>query len=161
MRQNADVSAFVPPFVDLTNVTSVEKYNTISTYAMKAMTADELREIANISEGMENRISQASFTNMDEYLSLTSKRYTRSTIKRIAACATIGLKKELITLAKDEKPYCTVLACKPSKKKTLFALLASSDGYFYFKPSDCEKSSPVRPLIDLDEKAAKILKLCY
>lgn len=159
MRQNADVSAFVPPFVDC--VTSVEKYNTISTYAMKAMTADELREIANISEGMENRISQASFTNMDEYLSLTSKRYTRSTIKRIAACATIGLKKELIALAKDEKPYCTVLACKPSKKKALFALLASSDGYFYFKPSDCEKSSPVRPLIDLDEKAAKILKLCY
>lgn len=102
MRQNADVSAFVPPFVDLTSVTSVEKYNTISTYAMKAMTADELREIANISEGMENRISQASFTNMDEYLSLTSKRYTRSTIKRIAACATIGLKKNSSLLQKTK-----------------------------------------------------------
>lgn len=161
MRQGADVSAFIPPFVDLKTVTSVDKYNMISTYAMKAMTASELKDIANISEGMENRISQAPFTNMDEYLTLTSKRYTRSTIKRIAACATIGLKKELIELAKQEKPYCTVLACKPSKKKAMFALLAQSDGYFYFKPSDCDKSSPVRPLIDLDEKAAKILNLCF
>lgn len=47
------------------------------------------------------------------------------------------------------------------KKKALFALLAQSDGYFFFKHSDCEKDCPVRPLVDLDEKAAKIQKLCY
>lgn len=161
MRENRDVSPFIPPYVDLSRTIDISKYNTISTYAMKSMTAEELREIANIGEGMENRISQAPFTNMNEFLTLTSKRYTRSTIKRIAACATIGLTKELAILAKQEKPYCTVLACKPSKKKALFSLLANGDGYFYFKPSDCDKSSPVRPLVELDEKAAKIQNLCY
>lgn len=161
IAQNEDVSAFVPPFVDLSTHANIDKYNVISTYAMKAMSASELKEIANISEGMENRISQSSFNNMDEFLGLTSKRYTRSTIKRIAACATLGLTKDLINLANDERPYCTVLACKPSKKKVLFALLAQSDGYFFFKHSDCEKDCPVRPLVDLDEKAAKIQKLCY
>ncbi len=155
-----DFSKFVPPFVTAEKFADIEKYNTISTYAMKAMSADQLKDIANISEGMENRISNSDFNNMDDFLSLTSKRYTRSTIKRIAASATVGLTKELVDLAKREKPYTTVLACKPSKKKALFALLAQSDGYFYFKPSDCPKDSPVRPLIDLDDKAARIQKLC-
>ena len=161
MSQGGDVSAFIPPFVNLDNVVNIEKYNTISTYAMKAMTASQLKDIANISEGMENRISQASFTSMEEFLGLTSKRYTRSTIKRIAACATLGLGKDLVELAKEQKPYCTVLAFKPSKKKVLFSLLAQGDGYFFFKHSDCEKDCPVRPLVDLDEKASKIQKLCY
>lgn len=160
LAQDEEVSQFIPPFVDLSNVADVNKYNTISTYAMKAMTATQLGEIANISEGMENRIAQAGFNTMDEFLTLTSKRYTRSTIKRIASCATIGVTKELVNLAKEEKPYCTVLAFRPSKKKALFSLLASADGYFFFKASDCEKDCPVRPLIDLDEKAAKIQRLC-
>ncbi len=161
MGDNLDVSAFVPPFVNLDDVISPAKYNMISTYAMKAMSADELKDIANISEGMENRIYQSSFNNYEEFLGLTSKRYTRSTIKRIAASATVGLTKELVKLANEEKPYCTVLAFRPSKKKALFALLAQSDGYFFFKHSDCESDCPVRPLIDLDNKAAKIQKLCY
>lgn len=160
LYQGEDVSNFVPPFVNLDNIAKIDKYNTISTYAMKSMSASQLKEIANISEGMENRISQSSFNSMEEFLNLTSKRYTRSTIKRIACCATLGLSKDLVQLAKDEKPYCTVLAFKPSKKKALFSLLASADGYFFFKHSDCEKDCPVRPLVDLDEKAGKIQKLC-
>lgn len=161
LREETDTAPFMPPFVDLSKVASVDKYNTISTYAMKSKTAEELGEIANISEGMENRISKTDFMNMEQFLNLTTKRYTRSTIKRIAASATVGLTKQLSDLAKTEKPYCTVLACKPSKKKQLFSLLASADGYFYFKPSDCSSDSPVRPLIDLDERAAKIQRLCY
>ena len=160
IAQNQDISAFVPTFVDLSAHTDIDKYNVISTYAMKSMSACDLKEIANISEGMENRISQSSFNNMDEFLGLTSKRYTRSTIKRIAASATVGLTKDLINLAAKQPPYCTALAFKPSKKKALFALLAQSEGYFFFKHSDCEKDCPVRPLVDLDEKAAKILKIC-
>jgi len=161
IRQNETYSSFIPPFVNLEKMVDLDKYNTISTYAMKAMSAEQLSQLANISEGMENRIYKSDFTNMDEYLDLTTKRYTKSTIKRIAACATIGLTKELVELAKNEKPYTTVLAVKPSKKKALFSLLSQSDGYFYFKPSDCPNDSPVKPLIDLDNKALKIQNLCY
>ena len=39
-------------------------------------------------------------------------------------------------------------------------ILANADGYFFFKSSDAEKDCPVRPLVDLDEKALKIQKLC-
>lgn len=161
IASNQDVSAFVPPFVNLDNVINLAKYNTISTYAMKSMTATQLKEIANISEGMENRIYQSSFNTYDEFLLLTSKRYTRSTIKRIAASATVGIKKSHIALANEQKPYCTVLAFRPSKKKALFSLLSQADGYFFFKHSDCTDDCPVKPLIELDNMSAKIQKLCY
>ncbi len=161
MFAGENVSAFVPEYVKLDDAIDQNKYNIISTYSLKSKTAEELSELANISEGMENRISKADFNSMDEYLLLTTKRYTRSTIKRIAASATIGLTKELVELAKNEKPYTTVLAVRPSKKKALFSLLASSCGYFFFKPSDCEKQHPIRKLIDLDIRAQKVQQLCH
>ena len=160
LAEGTDVKRFIPDFVDLGDIANVQKYNTISTYALSSMSADKLKEIANVSEGMENRIAKSDFDDFDDVLTMTSKRYTRSTIKRIAASATVGLTKELVALAKNEKPYCTVLAIRPSKRKTLLPILASADGYFFFKSSDCPSGSPVRPLIDLDEKAAKIQKLC-
>ncbi|MBR4800703.1 MAG: nucleotidyltransferase family protein [Clostridia bacterium] len=160
LAEGENVERFLPEFVKLDERIDNAKYNTISTYALSAMSAEELKEVANISEGMENRIAKSDFESMNDVLSLTSKRYTRSTIKRIAASATVGLKKELVNLANEEKPYCTVLAVRPSKRKSLFPILASANGYFFFKASDCPADSPVRPLVDLDEKAAKIQKLC-
>ena len=151
----------VPEFVKKEDmVVDPTTYGTISTYALKSKTPDELAEITNIHEGMENRISKSDFNSFEEFLGLTTKRYTRSTIKRIAACTAVGVTKSLVQLAKEEKPYTTILAIRDSKRKKILPLLSSADGYFYYKPSDCEKDSPVRPLIDLDEKAAKVLKLC-
>lgn len=156
-----DFSRLVPEFVKPEEMTvNPTVYQTISTYALKSKTTDELAEIANISEGMENRISKSDFNSFEEFLELTTRRYTRSTIKRIAACTAVGATKALLELAQTEKPYTTILAIKDSKRKKILPLLSSADGYFYYKPSDCPKDSSVRPLIDLDLKAAKILNLC-
>lgn len=160
MQEGKDFAAFVPECVVIPHPTDMSKYGTVSTYSMRTKTAAELADIANISEGLENRISKTDFNTFEEFLRLTTKRYTRSTIKRIAASATVGITKDLVALARENKPYTTVLAANERKKKKLFALLAASDGYFYFKPSDCPADSPVRPLIDLDERAAKVLRLC-
>ena len=160
MEEGKDYSAFVPSCVAIAEPTDMSKYGTVSTYSMRTKTASELAEIANISEGMENRISNTDFDTFEEFLKLTTKRYTRSTIKRIAASAACGLTKEAVTLAKENKPYTTVLAVSEKKKNALFSLLASSDGYFFYKPSDCPAEHIIRPLVDLDERAAKILKLC-
>ena len=161
MQEGKDFSAFVPECVVIPHPTDMSKYGTVSTYSMRTKTAAELADIANISEGMENRISKTDFNTFEEFLRLTTKRYTRSTIKRIAASATVGITKDLVALARENKPYTTVLAANERKKKKLFALLAASDGYFYFKPSDCPADSPVRPLIDLDARSAKVLRLCH
>lgn len=160
MEEGKDYSAFVPECTRIDHPTDPAKYGTVSTYSMRTKTAAELAEIANISEGMENRITKTDFNTFEEFLRLTTKRYTRSTIKRIAASATVGITKELVNIAAENKPYTTVLAANDRKKKQLFALLAESDGYFFYKPSDCPTDHPVRPLIDLDERAARVLRLC-
>ena len=160
MQEGKDYSALVPEFVKIPHPTDAAKYGTVSTYAMRTKTADELGELANISEGMENRISRTEFNTFEEFLRLTTKRYTRSTIKRIAASAACGVTKELVNLAAENLPYTTVLAVAERKKRQLFSLLAESEGYFFYKPSDCPEGHPVRPLVDLDERAAKILRLC-
>lgn len=159
--EGEDFSKLVPEFVKAEDMpTDLNAYGMISTYALKSKTAEELAEITNIHEGMENRISKSDFNNFEEFLALTTKRYTRSTIKRIAACTAVGVTKNLVQLAKDEKPYTTVLALRESKRKKILPLLSSADGFFYYKPSDCEKDSPVYPLVALDKKADKILRLC-
>lgn len=160
LAEGTDVKKFIPDFVDLSGRINPQKYGMISTYALSALSAAELKNVANVSEGMENRIAASDFESYEDALELTSKRYTRSTIKRIIASATVGYTKDLQDLADSEKPYCTVLAVKPSKRKVLFPILADADGYFFFKASDCEEASPVHPLVALDEKAAKIQKLC-
>lgn len=155
-----DISPFVPDFVRVENREQNSKYGLLSVYALKSRTAEELLALANVGEGMENRIARSDFNTAEEFLTLTSKRYTRSTVKRIAASATLGITKEHIALANSQKPYCTMLAIRPSKKKILLPLLANSDGYFFYKTSDCTEDCPVYPLVKLDEKAAKIQKLC-
>lgn len=161
LAQGEDFSRLVPEFVKKEQMTvKPEAYGRISTYALRSKTADELAEITNVYEGMENRISKSEFNTFEEYLQLTTKRYTRSTIKRIAASTTVGVTKVLYELALSQKPYTTLLAIRESKKKKILPLLSAADGYFYYKPSDCAKDSPVKPLLDLDEKAARILELC-
>ncbi len=161
LGEGKGVEKFVPNYVDLSQIINPTKANAVTIYALKSKTAEQLSELANISEGMENRISKSQFLTMEEFLDLTSKRYTRSTIKRIGASATIGLTKELVELAHNSKPYCTMLAVKKSKQKQLLSLLSQGDGYFFFKSSDCPKDNPIFPLISLDNKAADIQKLCY
>ena len=103
MQEGKDFSAFVPECVKIDRPTDSAKYGTVSTYSMRTKTAAELAEIANISEGMENRINKTDFDTFEEFLRLTTKRYTRSTIKRIAASAAAGITKDLVALAHANK----------------------------------------------------------
>ncbi len=160
MFADLDYSKFVPKNIVIDRKVDLKKYSAISTYALKSTPVEELKTLQNISEGFENKIAKSDFNNFLEFLELTTKRYTKSTVKRIAAATVIGLKKEHLTLALNEQPYCTVLAFRPNKKKVLFPILANADGYFYFKASDCEPNSPVKSLVDLDQKAHKILTIC-
>lgn len=160
IKDGYDEAQFVPEFVKIENPTDLNKYSIASSYALKSASKEQLKEIANIFEGMENKIANSEFNSLEDFEGFTSKRYTKSTLKRIAASVTIGLTKELVELANNEKPYTTVLAIKNSKKKVLLPLLSQADGYFYFKSSDCPNDSPVKKLIDLDTKAYKIQKFC-
>lgn len=160
IKQGLPYSSFVPEFVKIEKPTDLNKYSIASSFQLKNLTKEQLADMANITEGFENKISKTDFNSLEDFMELTSKRHTKSLLKRIAASVTCGVTKELVDIAKEEKPYTTVLAIKNSKKKLLLPLLSNADGYFYFKASDCPNDSPVKKLIDLDTKAYKIQKFC-
>ncbi len=151
------VSKGVPPFVDL-QYPDMQKYNAISLYAINSKTSDELSKIANVREGFENRLKKQNFSSMSELMALTSKRYTRSTIKRIVASATLGLSNELENLANNEETYFRVLALNEGRKDIL-SLLGKSNKNLFLKASDCAENNPVFPLVQMDEKAHKLLQI--
>ena len=152
MEKGEDYSKAVPPFVRPTQP-DLKRFEAICLYAIASMTEEQLAGIANISEGFENRLKKTNFKSMDEICALVTKRYTRATVKRIVASAALGVKKNMFAKTLKEK-YFRVLAVRDSRKDLLSYLAKRCDNVF-IKASDCPLSSPIRPLIDLDEKAHK------
>ena len=91
------------------------------------MSEDELREISEVSEGLENRIKKAAQNSksFDELLTnVKSKRYTLSKIRRILLCAGLGIKKEEFY---SLPPYAKILAFSENGQRILNTIKKSSD----------------------------------
>ena len=75
----------------------LDKYSTAVLYRMRMMSADELSRVPDVSEGLENRISAAaaSASSLEELLmSVKTKRYTLSRIRRIVLSAFLGIESD-------------------------------------------------------------------
>lgn len=80
-------------------------------YALRMMTAEELRRLPDVSEGLEGRILKAAQTSVSlpELLAkIKSKRYPLARIRRIILCALLGITHEAL---QSPPPYLRVLAC--------------------------------------------------
>lgn len=150
------VDKAVPPFVEISDI-DAKKFSAICLYAINTMSAAELEKIANISEGFENRLKKLTFGSIEELMALTTKRYTKSTIKRIVASATLGLTKDLVNLAEENAPYVRILAIRKNRKDILSTISKKTQPFL--KYSDCDANSVYRPLLDMDEKAHRFLSL--
>ena len=155
LHLNEDVSKAVPPFVELCDIDK-KKFSAICLYAINTMSADELEKISNISEGFENRLKKLSFGSIEELYALTTKRYTKSTVKRIVASATLGITKELVSVAEENPPYIRILALRRSRKDILGEIAKKTKPLL--KASDCTDET-IKPLVDMDEKAHRFLSL--
>ena len=91
------------------------------------MSEAELREISEVSEGIENRIKRAAVEakSLEELAAaVKAKRYTMSKIRRILLCAGLGIRKE-------EKfslpPYAKILAFNENGQKILNRIKKTSE----------------------------------
>ncbi len=92
-------------------------------FKIRSMTKDELKNIPDISEGLENRIFESakkchSFSQLCE--SIKTKRYTMARIRRILMCAAFNINNEYL---KKEPPYIHILGCS-SKGEDLIKEIA-------------------------------------
>ena len=96
LRNGEDVSRFVPEAPQ--KITYPERLDAAVLYRLRTMTAEELRRVPDVGEGLENRILEAAGQSgsVEELLQrVKTKRYTHARLRRIITCAFLGITEEL------------------------------------------------------------------
>jgi len=94
-------------------------------YRLLTMSAEGLKRINDVSEGIENRILRLAkeSKNAEELIrNVSTKRYTEARISRILTCALLGITKQLFESEIDSAPYYKVLAVKRGRTDILSVL---------------------------------------
>ena len=95
-------------------------------YNLRRMSTDEIRNLPDVSEGLENAIKKAanSCNTVTEFINIvTSKRYTQTRIKRILLYSLLQISKKDIALSKKITPYARVLGFNEKGKYLLSEIL--------------------------------------
>ena len=115
---------------------SSEKYNLASLAMLRSGLYNDFKDIANMSEGLENRISdtvKSSLSLNEIYDKVKTKRYTHSRIRRAVFSAQFGINKKDIEI---EIPYCRLLGFNKMSEKVLGNLVHNCKLPFITKYSD-------------------------
>ena len=124
----------------------------------------DMRPTAYVSEGIENRFYDASFsaTSLKDLISnVKTKRYTYARLMRIAACYAVGLTDEDLSEFVNAGPqYIRILAASENGKKMLSMMKKKSSLPIITTPSSYKKLSPLaQKMFELDCMATDIAAL--
>jgi len=137
-------------------------------YCLRKMTTEELENIADVTEGLENRIKDASNSgNTLEQLidMIKSKRYTRTRIQRILLYALLRITKKDIEDSYKVKPYIRVLGATHKGKIILSQITTRNKNVpviTSIKPfMDNNKNKVLKNMMEKDILASDIYTLGY
>ena len=111
------------------NITSLKPFEQILFYKIRDMDISTLKNISDVTEGLENRIKKASYisSTLEELIAnIKSKRYTESRIKRILVSILLNITKKDMQIAKSTIPYLRVLGFN-QKGKELISTIARAN----------------------------------
>lgn len=128
-----------------------------------------LNQYFDVNEGIENKIYQNIFTTsslLDLQLSIKSKRYTLTKIKRTLNNILLGITKEDMESVKtmNSMPYTRILAFNDKGREILKKIKINSDIHIVNKFSNISfaiNNENFKKLIDYDVKASNIYNLIY
>ena len=106
-------------------VSSLKVFEKEIIYNLRKMTITEIANLADVTEGLENKIKQASnMTNdLDELIQkIKSKRYTETRIRRILLYSLLNITKKDMTISKKVTPYIRVLGFNKHGKRIISAI---------------------------------------
>lgn len=155
IRNGRDYAQFTPMHV--THVASIERIEAVFLYQLKTFKSEELKRIADINEGLENRIIEISkrYNSLIEILEHTkTKRYIMSRLRRILCCAVLGITEQM---QHNSVPYIRVLGFDDNKKhiiqsRSLPLIVDVRRGYDLLDDSAKEK-------FDIDIKATELMNI--
>ncbi len=127
---------------------------------LRTQTAEKLRDVPDVSEGLENRIISAAneFSTLEEILSaVKSKRYTHARLRRIILASYLGVTSNL---QKQPVPYIRVLGMTEKGAKVLSTAAKLSKVPLISSLKEAEKiSSSAAELARLEVRAGDIYSL--
>ena len=132
-----EVSSYIPekayPYLEAEskNIVSWEDYFPLLKYQLTLQSKDSLRDIYEMNEGLENRLKtyiaeSNSFTELMELVK--TKRYTWTRLQRLFTYVLLGLTKEDVQKALEEKPAIRVLGFTEAGRAYLSEQKHSLDG---------------------------------
>lgn len=128
--------------------------------AVKKMTAEELSQLPNVTEGLENRIYEVAKSSyeLEEFLTrLKTKRYTRTRLNRIATSAYLGL---VASLCPVSPPYARVLGFNTTGQDILKQMRKTSFIPVITKPAHIHRQNQqCRQLFALECRATSLYNL--
>lgn len=162
-----DISSFVPNnTADLIRTLQEQKQYPAEIHYLErgilgylsTCSADRLRLVSDVSEGIENRIIAAAgavSTLAELYDTVKTKRYSHARIRRIALGAYLGLTNEL----PETPPYIRVLGMSDTGAQILRA--AEPTLPFVMRPADVKKlSETAQRIFELEARADDLYALC-
>lgn len=115
-------------------------------YKLRHMTAEDILELADVSEGLEQLIIKSLRTAVDAesfFEAIKSKRYTMARIKRIGMCALLNITEELTRrMLNPQNCYLKVLGMKKTSRSLLSAIVSLTDTPIIMRNSDISSCTP-------------------
>ena len=155
IKSGEDYSFFTPIVIE--SPAFLEIIEPAILYRLKTMAAEDIAKLADVSEGLENRIYDAAknYNSLTEILEhLKTKRYTMARLRRILLYSLLGITREMQS---SPVPYIRVLGVKADKKslitsKSLPLIVDVKSGYDRLDNSDKE-------ILDIDLNATELMNI--
>ncbi len=142
------------------NLVDMHKYETAVLYKLRTASAEELRSLPDVSEGLENRMLSAAqnAVSLEEFYSLVkTKRYTRARIRRAALCALLGI---TAPDAREEPSYIRILGFNETGAQAVKAIKESASLPVMSKTADIKDfSERAKKAFELECRASDIYSL--
>ena len=155
IQSGSDFGEFIPTYGDF-NVYYPQAINTAAVFLLRTTSAQYLKTINDVTEGIENRFLKAAaeYDNLEDIcMAVKSKRYPLSRIRRIAYSALLGLTNELCALPPS---YIRVLAMNGTGKQLLREMKKRSSLPVIIKAADFKGDE----IFDANKKAEDVFALC-
>ncbi len=140
---------------------SYEKFNLVSLTLLREKIGSEIKNIANMSEGLENRIESLLkvCTNINDlYDDVKTKRYTHSRIRRAVLSMMFGITNDDITIP---APYCRMLGFNTIVSNGIGKLADNCKLPFIVNHSDFSKfdNLEIKRVFELENKSTDLYNL--
>lgn len=139
-------------------------FNDLCMYVAKTKTANEIKEVFDVTEGLENRIVEYSKLTKDlnEFLvNVKTKRYTYSRLKRIMLSLLLNIKSDTVTSIHEiEKlPFIKVLAFRGGNNDLLKAVEANTNLILRVNNVEKKKSGLYQELCNIEDRANQVYNM--